>query len=102
MPNMKKKAMAKKIEQRFETMKKARSNKGNKPSSKSGKMLDKGNRPARMPATKKPGAKPAPMPKGPKSPTRTTKMPMNPLDKAILEGRKLPSKNKRPGRYLDK
>ena len=27
---------------------------------------------------------------------------MNPLDKAIMEGKKLPSKNKKPGRYLDK
>ena len=27
---------------------------------------------------------------------------MNPLDKAIIKGKKLPSKNKKPGRYLDK
>ena len=27
---------------------------------------------------------------------------LNPLDKAIMEGKKLPSKNKKPGRYLDK
>ena len=27
---------------------------------------------------------------------------MNPLDKAIMEGKKLPSKNKKPERYLDK
>ena len=27
---------------------------------------------------------------------------INPLDKAIMEGKKLPSKNKKPGRYLDK
>lgn len=27
---------------------------------------------------------------------------MNPLDKAIMEGRRLPSKNKKPGRYLDR
>ena len=27
---------------------------------------------------------------------------LNPLDKAIMEGKKLPSKNKKPGRFLDK
>ena len=27
---------------------------------------------------------------------------MNPLDKAIIKGKTLPSKNKNPGRYLDK
>lgn len=27
---------------------------------------------------------------------------INPLDKAIMEGKKLPSKNKKPGRFLDK
>ena len=26
----------------------------------------------------------------------------NALDKAIMEGKKLPNKNKKPGRYLDK
>jgi hypothetical protein len=27
---------------------------------------------------------------------------VNPLDQAIIEGRQLPSKNKKPERYLDK
>ena len=27
---------------------------------------------------------------------------MNPLDAAIIKGKKLPSKNKKPGRFLDK
>ena len=50
---------------------------------------------------KKPGArKPAVKSKTP--PAKMPKKPMSPLDKAILEGRKLPSKNRRPGRYLDK
>ena len=50
---------------------------------------------------KKPGArKPAVKSKTP--PAKMPKKPMSPLDKAILEGKKLPSRNKRPGRYLDK
>ena len=46
-------------------------------------------KPAMKKPAKKPGVKPA-------------KMPTNPLDAAIIKGKKLPSKNKRPGRYLDK
>ena len=70
----------------------------------------------KKPAMKKAAAKrgtPAKMPKGPKSPAKTAPMPKGPkfagrnkgvsaLDKAIMEGKKLPSKNKKPGRYLDK
>ena len=108
MPDKKKQAYLKNLEKHLQTMKKASPSKGNKPSSKSGKMLDKGNRPARTPATRKPGTKPAPMPSGPKpkrngrTPAPMPKRTLNPLDQAILEGRKLPSRNKRPGRYLDK
>ena len=50
---------------------------------------------ARKPATRS-KLPPVPLPKGP------GRKKMNPLDKAIMEGRKLPSKNKKPGRYLDR
>jgi hypothetical protein len=43
---------------------------------------------------KKPVAKKAPFAVKNKKP--------NALNKAIMEGKKLPSKNKKPGRYLDK
>ena len=46
----------------------------------------------KKPATKKPGVKPA------KVPTKK----MNALDAAIMKQKPLKSKNKNPGRYLDK
>ena len=45
---------------------------------------------------------PVPLPKGPKSPFAGANKKPNVLNKAIMEGKKLPSKNKKPGRYLDK
>ena len=65
-------------------------------------------KPAAKRVAKRPTTKPAKMPSGPKpkrngrTPAPMPKRTLNPLDQAILEGRKLPSRNKRPGRYLDK
>jgi hypothetical protein len=51
---------------------------------------------AKKPAMKKPATKSSIKPA--KMPTRK----MNPLDAAIMRGKPLKSKNKNPGRYLDK